>query len=247
MTSGLYVYGVAARGLPAPPSGPAIDPERSPGVVEHGALAAIVSEVDVDEFEGDALERNAAAPEWLESKVRAHHAVLEGTLARTAVVPMRFGAIFSSESALRGMLAANETEFERCLERVTGRSEWGLKVHAPEPRDLEEAAVAPRSGRDYLLQKKGRLDARAGAAEAAAELARSVHAALSGVADEAVLVTSRTPAAVNAAYLVAHRARDTFMQRVDALQRVHGECTFEVTGPWPPYNFTSADVTGPRS
>lgn len=252
MTTGLYVYGVAAAGtIDAPPPGPAIESSRPPGLVAAGSLTAIVSEVDVGELEGEALERNARDPEWLEAKVRAHEAVLDAALTKTTVVPMRFGAIFSSERGLRDMLTDNAAQFGRCLERVRDRSEWGVKVHAA-AAVVEEVATpaAPASGRDYLLRKKERLDARAGAAEAAAALARDVHAALSEIAAEAALVTARsaTPPVLNAAYLVDDGLREPFMQRVSELQLLHGDpCTFEVTGPWPPYNFTSADVAGPRS
>ena len=96
------------------------------------------------------------------------------------------------------------------------------------------------------MQKKAQLEAEAKAAEAMADVARDVHDALAEISEEVASPPSRAGAAFNGAYLVREASRAAFMERVDQLGRRHGEAfTCEVTGPWPPYNFTSADVSGP--
>lgn len=251
MTPGLYVYGVVETGsLAGAVRTPGIT-GAVPALVDVDGLSAVVCGVDVTEFEGEALERTAASPEWLEQKVRAHEAVLEDVLARAAVVPMRFGAIFSSPDRLRRMLTEHAATFHSALERVRGRAEWGVKLHCDAGRlagSLAGDASSPDSGRGYLLKRKAELDAGARAAGAAAEVAAETHEALGEIADEAVISPARTTEVLNAAYLVRDDAREAFMGRVDDLQRRHEDAfTFEVTGPWAPYNFTSADVGGPRS
>jgi hypothetical protein len=216
-----------------------------------GDLTAIVGGVDVAEFEGEALERNVASPEWLEQKVRAHESVLEAVLARAAVVPMRFGSIFSSPAGLQRMLTEHAAEFRAALARVQGRTEWGVKLHCDGARVVESltgAPADPSSGRGYLEQKKTQLDAQARAAEAAAEVAAHAHESLAALADEAVTGAPRAGEVLNGAYLVRDEERTAFMRRVEELQRDHADAfVFEVTGPWPPYNFTNADVGGPAS
>lgn len=251
MTRGLYVYGIVRTGaLAEPPAAAAVDPAHGPTLYEGGPLTAVVSEVDVGAFEGEALERNVASPQWLEQKVRAHESVLDEVLARAAVVPMRFGSIFSTDDGLRGMLREHADALLRALARVEGRSEWGVKVHCDRAALTDRlAGVAPGggTGRGYLLQKKARLAADARAAEAGAAVAAEAHRRLGLAAEKGVLAPPRDPGVVlNASYLVLDSERDAFMRRVAELQEHQGPAfLFDVTGPWPPYHFTSADVGGP--
>lgn len=252
MTPGLYAYGIVASGsLGEPPRAAGVDPAHPPRLVEVAGLTAIVSRVDVAEFEGDALERNVATPEWLELKVRAHELVLDEVVAATSVVPMRFGSIFSAESGLRAMVAGHSRDLRAALDRVRGKDEWGVKVHCDHAALVERlvgASGPAASGRGYLVQKKARLEAEAVAAGAAGEVAAEVHGCLGEAAAEAVTSgAGRSGAVLNGAYLVPAQGREAFMRLVENLERRHeGAFTFEVTGPWPPYNFTSADVGGPR-
>jgi hypothetical protein len=118
---------------------------------------------------------------------------------------------------------------------------------------MAEAVSGSASGRDYLVRKSAQLKARESAALDAARVATDVHDALSGVAEAAAQMATRagesgSPLVLNGAYLVPDEDRDAFMRLVEGLQEERGaEYAFEVTGPWPPYNFTSADVAGPRS
>lgn len=250
MTPGLYVYGIVATGsVPGPLQEHGVG-DGPPVLFDVDGLSAIVSGIDVSEYEGAALERNAATPEWLERKVRGHEAVVEGVLAHATVVPMRFGAIFSSTESLQKMLTEHADALREALARVEARTEWGVKVHCDRSRlvsALAGSSPEPDSGRGYLMQKKARLEADARAAEAAAEIAAEAHAALAAVASESVAAPPRGDEVLNGAYLVDEAGRDEFMRKVEELQRRHeGASAFEVTGPWPPYSFTSADVGGPR-
>lgn len=257
MTPALYVYGIVdADALKAPPQATGVDPAHALALLRVGSLTAIVSEVDVSEFEGDALERNASQPEWLEAKVRGHESVLDQIVATTTVVPMRFGSIFSSEAGLQAMLTEHETALKESLDRVRDRAEWGVKVYCDQralSEQLAGPADEPRSGRDYLMQKSAELRLQTEAAEAASAVASQVHDALTGMAVDATTMAVRggDPASVvvlNGAYLVDDDLRGSFMERVEELQTEHaGVYIFEVTGPWPPYNFTRADVSGPSS
>lgn len=250
MTPGLYVYGVVESGSLAGAVGTSGVTGDPPMLFDVDGLTAIVNGVDVSEFEGEALERNVSSPEWLEHKVRAHESVLEDVLDRATVVPMRFGSIFSSPDGLRAMLTEHAGPLRAALARVAGRTEWGVKLHCDASRlagSLAGGSPEPASGRGYLMQKKAQLDAGARAAEAAAAIAAETHEALAELADEDVAAAPRANEVLNGAYLVRDAEREGFMRRVEDLQRRHADAfAFEVTGPWPPYNFTSADVGGPR-
>ena len=251
MTPGLYVYGVVETGSLTGAIGTTGVGGEAPMLFAVDGLTAIVCGIDVSEFEGETLERNVSSPEWLEWKVRAHESVLEDVLQRAAVVPMRFGSIFSSPDGLRSMLTEHAEALRAALDRVRGRTEWGVKLHCDASRlagSIAGVSSEPPSGRGYLMKKKAELEASTRASEAAAAIASETHDALAEVADEAVRSASRANEVLNGAYLVRDGEREAFMRRVEELQQRHADAfAFEVTGPWPPYNFTSADVGGPRS
>jgi hypothetical protein len=256
MALGLYAYGVIEAGALREPLGvEGLEPEHPVSIFPSGELAVLVSEVEISEFEGEALESNLARPEWLEAKVRAHERVLDSAIERTTVVPMRFGSIFSTSDTLASMLSDHREDLSRSLDLVRGKAEWGVKVHF-QPEDTSEQLVAttpePVTGRDYLVRKKEDLRAVEEASALARKVAEEVHANLERVADQAVLTQPVGPVNRNvilsAAYLVDHGNRETFMENVGKMQQEHaGKYMFEVTGPWPPYNFTNVDVGGSRS
>ena len=256
MALGLYAYGVIETGALSESFDPAgLDPEHPVSIFPIGGLAAIVGEVEISEFEGKELENNLARPEWLEAKVRAHERVLDAAIERTTVVPMRFGSIFSNPDSLASMLNDHQEDLTQSLDLVRGKAEWGVKVHyQPEEGAVQLVGTTPEpvTGRDYLVRKKEELRAVEEASALAQRAAEEIHEQLKRVVDQAVLTQPVGPAnrnvVLSAAYLVAEGNRETFMESVGNMQQeLAGKYLFEVTGPWPPYNFTSVDVSGSRS
>jgi hypothetical protein len=256
MALGLYAYGVIEAGTLSEPLGvDGLEPGLPVSIFSVDDLAALVSEVEISEYEGETLEGNLARSEWLEAKVRAHERVLEAAIELTTVVPMRFGSIFSTSDALTSMLSDHKEDLSRSIDLIRGRAEWSVRVHYRQ-EDSADHLVATRTetvtGRDYLLLKKEALRAVEEAAVSAEKLAEQVHANLARIAAGAVRTQPVGQPNRNvilcAAYLVTDEDRSTFMETVERLQQEHaGKYMFEVTGPWPPYNFTNVDVSGARS
>lgn len=249
MTTGTYAYGVLrAADLEIPPALGIDDGDLR--VEMENDLAAVVSDVEVDQFEGEALRRNASHPDWLEAKVRAHERVLDELVRAGAVIPMRFGSIFSRLDVLHDMLRDNRPELTAALDHVTGKNEWGVKVHLDAARLVSDAAPSQSdgSGRDYLMRKRSEMHAVERARETARDLTDKVHGELSRLANESRIMPTRERSGnvvLNAAYLVDDTVRDAFMDAAGALETSEGGgFVLEVTGPWPPYNFTSVDVSG---
>ncbi len=255
---GCYVYGITRAGLEPPPDVPGIEPESPVRFIREGALQTLTSDIRVDHYEPAALGERAQDLAWIEGKVRAHDAVLKELLACGAVVPCRFGTVLRDEQAVRAVLSRHADSLLATLEALDGKKEWGVKVLAG--RDLRPAAAAEDSpsGRAYFLQKKRNEQARSDAARAAREAADACHDELSGVAAAATkLPTSERGAAgsrrargeaemvSNGAYLVADADAERFHALVAALAERYAPLglALEVTGPWPPYNFVSLDLS----
>jgi hypothetical protein len=259
---GLYVYGVVGgdAGFVPPASLAGVGGARVE-VVGAGDLAAVVSEVALDEFGDEALRANLNELPWLEATARAHETVVDAALAAAAVVPMRLCTIFRDRAAVEDMLNRERESLGAALRHLRGSREWGVKVVADpraaaaagdeseRVRDLRRALDGMGEGAGYLASR--RLE-RAATEEAGAQLERwthEAHAALSEVAldSRANPPTSRELAdyegdmVLNGAYLVPDGRAEEFRALVDDLaarHRDHG-LRFELTGPWPAYNFSA--------
>lgn len=232
---GWYVFGVV-------PSDAA--PAAGTQLVERGPLAAIAAEVSLAEFGEDVLPDRLNDRTWLEEKVRVHEGVLQSFVGVTPVVPLRFGAIYRDVDDVRRLLADRGERFEAVLERVSGRVELGVKAWF-DPAHVTRPAAG--SGREYLQRRRDELASSRDAASVAAE----AHARLAAAADGAVVnrphpreLTGRDEQMLlNGAYLVPD-GDERFAAEVARLADEHADAgiTFELTGPWPPYNFAEDDA-----
>jgi hypothetical protein len=211
---------------------------------------ALVSTVPLAEFGEDGLKRNLNDMPWLEAVARAHELVLERTLANAPLVPMRLCTIYRSEEQVQALLAERREEFTEVLAGLEGRGEWGVKITADRDRVAERlrarADQRPAGvGGAYLGRKQQELrlrdevDAGLDAAvqesharleewAVASELLPPQRAELSGHSGDMVL---------NGAFLVDDERLEGFRSVVEELGRQYDDLAFELTGPWPPYNF----------
>jgi hypothetical protein len=179
----------------------------------------------------------------LEALARAHERVLDDALTGGAIVPFRICTIYSNEDRVREMLERERKPLVETLDRLRGKSEWGVKAYAPEAGP--PPATAPASGAEYLARKRAeraRVEASRQTLEAATQ---AVHDRLSAETVGAVLsppqdrrLTGRAGEMIlNAAYLVEDAAVPEFRRLIAELEDSYG-VPLEVTGPWPAYHFS---------
>jgi hypothetical protein len=162
--------------------------------------------------------------------VLAHERVIEAIMSHGDVLPMRFGTQLESEERLAAAVAERREELLRALERVHGRVELGLRGIA---KDVYDRPRAEDSGRAYLL-------ARAAEHRCADQAARGLHAPLASLAAASVVRERPAPPAVLiAAYLVDKGRIDEFRARAEELAARHEQLQVVVTGPLPPYSFST--------
>ena len=250
-TDALYVYGVVPKGTPPDVfanSGADIE------LVEAGELAAIAGRVPLAEYGEDALEANVKNPDWLEQKVNAHNAVLAAGVGVTTVLPFRFGAIYRDEEHVRRMLS-ERTELGDALARLDGAVELGVKAlldpEVVRARLAHERGLDPEvgSGRAYMLWKQLERELDEEVQSFAASCADETHARLAATAEEARVNPAQHPSIVggemllNGAYLVRSEREAAFRDALRELQGRYADdgVTYELTGPWPPYNFVAEE------
>ena len=198
-----------------------------------------------------------------ESNLWQHEMIVEALMADRAVLPVRFGTVFSTEAMAHAELLAHQADLLASLNRVRGRVELGLRIlinpttggglsqdertppvaPLPEPEkplgSSETLKVSPVSrGRAYLMTRLAEEQrARAERQQAEAQVAE-IHGPLAQLAVDSVQQVLVTPRLLlTAAYLVERDRVEDFRQAVAALSDAHPALSLLCTGPWPPYNF----------
>ena len=240
----LYVYGVVRAGESPGVEMPGVG-EGSILSVDHGGVAAVVSEVE----EGPL----AAARD-----LRAHWRVLEAVAQLTTVVPVRFGTVVASRGALiEDFLAPQSARLRELLEEMRGKVQLNVKGFYDEERLLRDVvggspAVARLRERVQALPEAAGYYDRIRLGELVSEEverrrqddARVVVDRLAPLAVAAETEpASAADMAVNAAFLVDESAMDAFSAEVARLtEELQDRMRLRYVGPMPPYSFADAVI-----
>jgi Gas vesicle synthesis protein GvpL/GvpF len=188
MTGMVYTYAVARPFDPARLAGLRGIDSAGIHLVRHREVVAVVSPLPAASADESALRARLETLEELEVMVRAHHAVVEAVSAQSVTLPLRLATLHHGDARVADALREGYEGFCVVLDRLAGRVELGVKIHAgvrdasrAEPTESEDSPSST-PGRDYLRrlhrQRHQREDARQ---HAGADAAR-VDAALSELA-----------------------------------------------------------------
>lgn len=249
MNSAMYLYGFTrlSPALPAGLRGVEGAPVRP---IAIGGLAAVVGEVPAAPFQSGAT----SDPTWLIPRVLEHERVIEAMRAAGPVMPVRFGSLFSTPTALEEWAADNLGPIDAFLDRSADRDEWTFRLSvdlggatealtAVDPRWAAMVEALPKSpGARYLREKKLAESARSEALRRASGIAETVRVAARRLADERLLPLRRPEEAgiepvLNAAYLVARPEAAALRRAVESTAAGLPCLRLESSGPWAPAHF----------
>lgn len=252
---GLYFYGFTRPGAADGLAVPGVDGPDPVVAVDLGGIAAVVSGVDLDAFEAAASDR--PDPDWLVPRALAHERVVEAILARSPVLPVRFGTLYNSADSLAALVAGQRDAIARFLDHVADKQEWSIKGYIDIEQGVDrilavdpdfaprQAALPVAPGVRYFREKKLREEARRHARQSARALADRVRERVESAAVETRVLAPRPAdapgreAVLNLACLVREGSIDTLLALAgDAADPGDGPALSLVpTGPWPPYHF----------
>jgi hypothetical protein len=249
-----YVYGVVGSDAELNGPLPGVDPAEPVTIVREDALAAVTSQVPLEEFDEERLREHLADMAWVEATARAHQDVLDSVCAQLTVIPMRMCTVYRTEGGVREMLHREADALRDALEHLRGKAEWGVKAFVSmdaEGRDAEAGAGAS-SGAAYMERRRTARERRQRSLEMAEEAVTVIHDRLSIAADDAQMIPLQRPEAsghagemiLNGVYLVADEALEHFHEEVRALEAEFASDRIELvcTGPWPAYNFVPGTI-----
>ena len=243
--TGLYLFAVT-RGLPDDAlSGVGGFDADGLRIVPAEDLQAVVCAVDLAEFGEEALPTNLEDLHWVEHVARTHDEVVRAVARHGEVAPMRLVTIYADEIGVRRQLDRVHDDLVAALDRVTGRSEWGVKVYARPGEEPAAPVARETSGAAYLQRKREAAQARRAADERVEDVARELHEALSSATVAARVLAPQDPRLSgrqermvhNGAYLVPEERADEFQATATLLGSSRPDLIVELQGPWPPYSF----------
>jgi hypothetical protein len=260
---GLWVYCVVRADRELPHGLDDVVLGGPPRLLAAGGLAALASHVPLAEFGEAPLRQNLNDLAWLERTVRAHEAVLDSMIAGGAVVPMRVCTIYRDDAQVGDMLESRGALFQDALRRLAGKAEWGVKIVADRGRLEQHARSQSETARSlgdditrkpeggaYLARKKLAALVRDEADGILNEIVRETHARLEEWAAGSVVLPAQNrelsgyegEMVFNGAYLVEDERVHAFSSLLDELGSQYAPLglTFDLTGPWPAYNFANA-------
>lgn len=255
-----YVYGIVAEDATAAASPPP-GLEGAPVIgLAGGALRALVSRLDANDYAAAALEERVGDVDWLAPRARAHDLVVTWASDRGAVVPLPMFSLFRDDAGVRQMLRTRGEELQATLTRVREGREYGVRLfrprelpdtllaaHSPRIAALAAQARASSPGQRFLIERKLAAERAAEERRVATTVARETFASLRTHALDGrrrplpPREGDGLPAVLDASFLVAPGAFDDFRAELTAIASRHAPDGFHVefTGPWPPYHFVT--------
>ncbi|MEU0077999.1 GvpL/GvpF family gas vesicle protein [Micromonospora tulbaghiae] len=239
--SGLFIYGIVpsdveptsdAEGVGSPPG--------EVGVVRHGELAALVSEVGLEE------------PLGRPADLTAYERLLDGTAEVAPVLPVRFGTVVTGEDAVEDLLEAHHDLFTAALDEFEDRVQYTVHGRFGEQEFIGELLAGNGDAAALADQVRGRPEAESREQRIrlgemisqAAELRREAeNRAMIDAVDALVVADSaRSPSheldAVNVAFLVGADDEEEFVRAVEEFAEQRRDLIrMRLIGPLAPYDF----------
>ena len=213
------LYCIVAPGRDGPPLEPGM------GVVAGHGLAAVVARV----------EETNLAPSV--SSVLAFEKAVEAIHAGRAVIPLRYGCLMESESAVLRLLRDQQEEYLSLLDRLGGMTEMGIRVLCPaRPTFPAESGVAP--GAAYLASLRKRYGSANSLTPEEAQLADGIAGLLCGCYREQRREISPADQGrlLSLYFLTPKTGVKQFRNQARKICPPDG-AKLLFSGPWPPYNF----------
>lgn len=151
-------------------------------------------------------------PDLDDQGIQDHHHMLDAAMRRATVLPAPFGMVFHGRRAVLQFLEDQYIVLDEGLSFLDGH--WEMRLHI--------------LGDDNM----GQLN----------HVASELYSDLRRLARAAIPLPAMPGRILSAAFLVERRGWIRFVEETDDLNRAHPELVFDLTGPWPPYDFVDVQL-----
>ena len=258
MSQGIYLFCLTPAVHCPEIAGTGIDGEHPLFIEVIGDVAAVLAEVNIEDFTGPEAQQKMEDLAWIGPRALRHEEVVLSAMEQGPVLPVRFGTVFSSRAAAAEPLRLRQDVLMKFFKETIDKKEWTLKGYVDRPQararmtaaqlaaEKEQLAGLSPGKRYFLEQKiKGAVD-------------KDVAIWLKEVGRDILNVTRKMSVGFSECRLqlrdITGRDEEMFFHgallvsdgSVAALERMTDEWNkrhksqglqIELSGPWPPYHF----------
>ena len=258
MSLGIYLFCL----IPADPlpkiTGNGIDGEHLLFVEVIGKVAAVLAEVNIEDFSGPEAQQKMEDLAWVAPRALRHEDVVLSAMEQGPVLPVRFGTVFSSIEAAAEPLRQRQDTLMKYFQDTIDKKEWTLKGYVDRSQargrmtaarlaaEKEQLAGLSPGKRYFLEQKiKGAVDKDVAVwlkkmGRDILSVAKKMSAGFSECRLQSQDVTGRDEEMFfHGALLVPDGSVATLEGMMDEWNKRHEAqgLQIELSGPWPPYHF----------
>lgn len=242
--TGLFIYGIVPSDVEPTQDAPGVgDPPGEVTAIRHGDLAALVSEVGLEQ------------PMGRPADLTAYQTLLDGTAAVAPVLPVRFGTVVTGPDAVSDLLEAHHDQFAAALREFEDRIQYTVHGRYDEQELIAEMLAQHPDAAELARQVHGQPEEvtreqriRLGEMiSQAVELRREAEnqQLIDALSSLSVANTPRPPSheldAVHIAFLVSSDDEEEFVKAVeDFAEQRRDLIRMRLLGPLAPYDFVSA-------
>lgn len=259
---GFYLYCICYRREDTPIHYKGIDSENEIFSLAYRDTRALVSQIPLDEYSEEHLESNLTDIGWVAPRVEIHERIIEHIMGFSPVIPIKFCTIFKSKERIQEILDQHYDSLKSLLDYLADKEEWGIKVYV-EPDDLSRAVAELNTeikglnekiatalpGEAFFLRKKRDSLLREEADRVLDELADEIYERLLSLAVQSSrgklfdrkITDKNDEMILNTALLLKKediKGVEAEINKIASQYEGKG-IYFELSGPWPPYNFCS--------
>lgn len=239
--------------------------QKTASYIIHKELAAIVTPVNFQDYSQQQIDLQLKNIEWLKEKAFHHHECISSIHKSFTVLPINFCTIFQNKQNLKDLLSE---QYDMLLQKLTilkNKQEWNLKVfcrvdYALEyvansnvtVTELKEKIQFMPKGKQFLMNKKLQQLIASELEKEQTKWINQIKIQLQSFILDSVLrrnwrkeVTEREEDMIgNFDFLIDENKSEQFLQEIQKIETSLEPfgCTFQVTGPWPPYHFSKLQM-----
>ncbi|WHY03019.1 GvpL/GvpF family gas vesicle protein [Neobacillus sp. DY30] len=262
-TNFIYLYGVILAEELENTDVPAIlgIDQKNVTIINFKELAAVITSVDPQKYSQQQIDLQLKDPDWLKEKAFHHHECISAIHNQFTILPMSFCTIFQKGENLITLLNEQYDAILQQLLRFKEKQEWNLKIycnsqqafsyvihHNPNVLSLKENIANMPKGKKFIMKKKlDQLITNELEKEQSLWWERMEQQLQSIFSDSRLRknwgreITERNEdMIVNCDFLIDKKKTEQFLTKVQELEHTFSAsgCTFQVSGPWPPYHFS---------
>jgi hypothetical protein len=258
----MYCYGVIAHGsIDAEMLTSLVGLDKSQVYLVHcKGVCAVVSEVTAAEFSQQSIDVKVKDIAWLEVNAPIHEGIVNEMMRKTAILPMKFCTIFKTQQHVENMLERKYADITYFLHHMQGKVEMSLKVYSDftkirkqvqvqsvDVQDLERKAKSTTQGQAYFILQKVEMLLKSTVYKNVVGFKKTILSSLHEMDIEIKkndVMARKITGKERGIEMVLNLAVLIHTKKIQALGTLVGElgitlplCTFELTGPFAPYNF----------